>query len=431
VGVVALVGVAFPLLTYHVVEAPLRAWRPKPLVAIACMLAAIAVACGWNQLVASVFGPELSRLPTTLLPTCQSDYPGGAFEWRPSAFSDLSTVTAFGRSDDHGCACRFCEYETTSGGHRPPQALGVTSASDNTPSLCMSVAPLVEVTEDDDPCAARGDPSPLWEKSETSTVSEAEMDEVMEFYQPMIKSCLKPDRTSKNLPKATIFLVGDSHARTFTGALSLATRGLFQVRTLSMNGVGIMKYGHTPLGARLMSEVNKALGDYMREGDLVVLRQESNDFVHAPGADKRLEDFLLKGIKPNGGHLVIFTDWPVNLAPLGEDRSVVDKLAKRQPSLVHVAHLSEHFCSKSAISGISNAVAGKTDSTMGTDVAGCETNVPGTAGLDAYMKETNADGSRKYGHLSSAGEVYLWPYVCDEMEAIAKKVGITASARSE
>ena len=77
-------------------------------------------------------------------------------------------------------------------------------------------------------------------------------------------------------------------------------------------------------------------------------------------------------------------------------RAVLEPMAARYPA-VHYLPLFEHFCD------------GPLPANETSRPPACKPVVPNTS-VDAY----SPDGS----HLSEVGSVYLWPFVCDAMDAM-------------
>ena len=142
-------GVALPLLSYHVVEAPLRAWRPSHHAApIVVMLALMGATCAWVGALRGPLGVTIAMSTTRdLTPSCpESGALSAFFDYAADGRANPAIPTAFGRSlSGQGCACRFCDGVTPGAAHRPRYVTSDYSHSSgelspNATSLCMSNA---------------------------------------------------------------------------------------------------------------------------------------------------------------------------------------------------------------------------------------------------------------------------------------------------
>lgn len=189
------------------------------------------------------------------------------------------------------------------------------------------------------------------------------------------------------------------------------------MRVVSVSGKGFVKDGFSQMGRAMTSALNQVLEEHMMPGDLLAIKELAKGWYMTKDVDKRVEtELLYPVVKPKGGRMIIFSDWPLSYAPLSSDQPVIQKLVNRhkESGTVRMISLEAPFCSKFAIEHAENV-------TNGTNVAGCSGGlVPGTDGVSAYLEEYDESGV-KLGHLSPAGEVFLWPYVCDAIEALLEE----------
>ena len=140
-------GLVMPMLSFHLLEAPIRAWRPPhhgwPVVS---MLALIGATVGWIGLLRGPLGESISLI--TAPSTCPRSGELGSFEaYVNDATADTTIQTAFGRAINapphrSACACRACagiydNYDVNGTVARPRHVVDEEWARD-----CMSTYPL-------------------------------------------------------------------------------------------------------------------------------------------------------------------------------------------------------------------------------------------------------------------------------------------------
>lgn len=452
IAFVAVVGVAMPLLSYHVIEAPVRRWHPRHLAAIGSMLGLIAMVCAWVLVLRGPLGEDLvlSTAPDFGCPESKDPSgftaflsAGNADPTIPTAYGHLSTRTSPSRG---GYACRYCGVESAL------QPRGVTNASDA--SLCLTTYPPWHVHHGG--FEAAGHPNDMctvdisvWNKLEHRHEPKS-LETFANATAELAAACLLPNLTSAYLPAATMFLLGDSHAGRLKAGMALAVRGRFQLRHFVMLGLGLLSRPEPlPLSQRIEGDefrVNRAvdfpgtthtthrliyqrtlafLAKEMRSGDVLAL-MHVNERWDQVMVDAMETDFVRGVVAPTGAQLIVFGDWPT-FAELDPKRVAAAKSAS--PSALsnefHFEHFNASFPFAMAVDRLLPPMIKRwpkqahyvplfrffCDSGLPTDEHGtaprCAPNIPGTE-LRGY--ETDMV------HISLAGSFYLWLFLCDAMQ---------------
>ena len=488
VALAAVVGVAMPLLSHHIIEAPVRKWRPRELAAIGSMLSLIAMVCIWVLVLRGPLGEDLvlSTAPDFGCP--ESKDPSGFTAFISAGNANPTIPTVYGHSlartspSGGGCACRYCGLESAL------QPRDVTNASDA--SLCLTTYPGWHMANDFDDVS--GDPDergarPLLLRAQqagvvltnspvandlctfpgvrTDVCPEAEglgkwdprfegkfhgdVEAFANATAELAAACLLPNRTSPHLPTATMFLLGDSHAAKINAGMALAVRGQFQLRYFVTLGVGMLSRpqprpleeyveGDYNRGARavdfpgiihtahrlIYQRILAFLASEMRSGDVLVL-MHLNERWDQVMVDAVEADLMQGVVAQTGAQLIVFGDWPTfrELAP-----SVTQKQSELLPfdyNILHFERFNASFRFAMAVDRLLPPMIKRwsqqahyvplfrffCDAGLPTDDHGsaprCAPNIPGTE-LRGYSTDCI--------HISNAGSVYLWPFLCDAME---------------
>lgn len=430
------VGLVAPLLSYHVIEAPLRAWtlrtRHGHLTTIAAMLALIFAGGAWMVLLRTSLDETIafSMNHWEKTPSCPASDQRAAFEnFVESDFAGVSTYTsqgagtatfgagsttvktAFGRSlSGGGCACRFCDGLTTT--HQPRQL-----TDDSNASLCFSTYPLNLALFKQFSCfTARVDDAIV-----TNEMTAANAPAIFDVVAATATRCLKPDRSAASLPSPTLFLLGTSISASLQAGLAYAVRGRYQIRLFAQAAFGILPWNGTsypPHGkvvpqfaARglnsVYDHVRTLLTTYMEPGDLLCYLIDDDfwlPYAGQPSITHRFEKELIEDIvERNGGSTIVFSSWPhynqstgaLDRSSAGVSRQSIDRMVARHATAHHISMYSL-FCS------------GSSHSTPDQSGDSCGKTVPGTI-MNAYLDTE---------HLNTAGSIYLWPHLCDMMQAL-------------
>jgi hypothetical protein len=272
----------------------------------------------------------------------------------------------------------------------------------------------------------------------------------------LITRCLTPDRTSPDHPTQTLFLLGDCHSAVILPALSLAVRGVYQIRHVYSDSVGLFPHrvnlneagsAHTTGGLHggastdlgrfidVYEHILLTLKTNMKPGDAVMVsmfggnwKTDNRAIARARGVGAVIVDLdltpvdvlerdLLEGIvNPIHGNLFVMGDWPYFSTNSGDGTTPpqgsptlteadVEKQADLQTELgplilrhTRIRYLSAFplFCQEGML----------LDNNWTTAPRGaCSWYIPGTP-IQAYSNDN---------HLSTVGSIYMWPYLCDEL----------------
>jgi hypothetical protein len=189
--------------------------------------------------------------------------------------ANLSIPTSFGRTLGDGCACRFCEQQTS---HKPSQiteslsaskcfseyvdTLEVSSISGLPKKSTYAVIadrrdswPSVDLAGDGSPDEGHRYPCGV-DFNELRLMDGARFMAVGDMYhrtQTALERCLTPNRQSPDLPARTLFLIGDSISGSFLSTLQLAVRGRYQVRPFFIGGLSAV------IGGQMQDSLRKDL----------------------------------------------------------------------------------------------------------------------------------------------------------------------------
>jgi hypothetical protein len=374
----------------------------------------------------------------------------GFWDFVQDGKSNLSIPTMYGRRANSGCACRFPGI--TSGKHRSEHAkrsvatdgtdassFCFTTHSENLGMYANGTFAGGSLCKNVDVVNMGGD------KRSSERLSRADAE--------AITKCLTPDRSSPDLPAPTLFLLGDSHSAGILPGLALAVRGRYQIRVFRTDIVGVFPHRFNATGTGIAGEwkqpapdaplhrfidyynqMLRTLKTVVMPGDLVVVMQQAGNWRPGIGAIARTSmgeiydmdatamellerDLLQDVVEPRGAKLVVLGDWPFFMSggdgnlPIGaphlqeatvylqaEMQKSIEPMVANNPNVTYLS-LMPLFCRPGTV--LSN------DATLlphGT----CSWAIPGT-NFNAYH---NAQ------HISTAGAIYMWPYMCDAVDKL-------------
>jgi hypothetical protein len=271
-----------------------------------------------------------------------------------------------------------------------------------------------------------------------------------------VDQCLTPDRSSRDHPTKTMFVIGDGHVGVLMPSLVLAVRGRFQVRHVRSDSLGVFPHRHVSMtnGARfidLYKHLLTTLRKQMTIGDVLVVSMYAGNWASDVGAIgliggsggntsgsvedidstavQMLEHDLLQGVvEPSHGKLFIFGEWPYYGASQGQATSLLGKVSSLlgfspgtalisdadvthqaelqrllEPLLAH--HPALHYV---PLLPLFCDLGTELDNNWTTAPKGsCRQTIPGTS-IQAYSDDS---------HVNTVGSIYMWPHVCDAMEA--------------
>jgi hypothetical protein len=235
-----------------------------------------------------------------LMPSCtetasnQSSY----LPFLEDAHASTAVETAFGRNMDSTspCACRFCDGVETS--RRPRQVL-----DDADVSLCFST----DTSNDEyiDDCMLS-----TFAAGGLASATEADIPR----YGDMLERCLTPDRDNHTLPSRTLWMIGDSLIPAIKPAVSLAVRGVYQVRSFAIAMVGVIvapgyKDDKVAIVTALYDRLKRLLRIHMRAGDLLVLLNLDTRMTNT-SVGVIEHELLEQIILPAHASLLVFGAWP-------------------------------------------------------------------------------------------------------------------------
>jgi hypothetical protein len=357
---------------------------------------------------------------------------------------NTSIPTSFGRRERGGCDCRL-PSNSVAWTHRSRWSRyeQIQHDDDNDVPYCLTTYPATGAWEAHKKHGGHGDdPLTMWRKGRRECLVSVNGGEgaLTGQEENLITECLTPNRKSPDHPTRTMFVLGDSHASVMMPALVHAARGVFQVRLLYSDGVGLFPHraaGVSNLGrfADVYSTILKTLNAQMTHGDAVVIAMYSANWVSETDAISRgsngavgnrsssplhsLETDLMRGIiEPAKSQLIVFGDWPYyghtkfGQPPFGKPtkeqgnvlaqsrlHKMIQPLLARHSALRYMP-LTPLFCDED-IELESNAT--KLGLVSHTPRGACSWNIPGTT-VPAY-----SDGE----NLNTVGSIYMWPYICD------------------
>jgi len=224
-----------------------------------------------------------------------------------------------------------------------------------------------------------------------------------------VSLCLTPDRGGAASPKRALFLVGDSHGGSIVpGAEKVATVAGMAFAWIGKGGCGLTgscHYDDTHNANAYQSAVRSALASQLQPGDSVILLQSANDHIRKSSLDW-YESTFIPILRIHGTSLVLILDWPelrysycatqpqksqcfATLHAPGSSIARAQTLAAANNDVYLFEDSRWLFCS--------SAVAGHDQ---------CGGLVPGTA-LFSYSDKD---------HLSYAGGIMFWPFICSRLE---------------
>jgi peptidoglycan/LPS O-acetylase OafA/YrhL len=445
IGVFALTsGVLLPLVSYKVLEAPIRAWRPEKktpgakghMIAIGAMFVLMAAAVGWVFVLDGPLGEKIAFSQSGTGGNAEAASLEAFHDFVEDGTADLSIETKFGRTEGNGCGCKWPGIKT--GDHI---SMAASEEGSDGSKFCFSTYPMNYAMYEDDDCeisvtGLNSQPTALFGAAEAAT----------------IKRCLTPDRESDKYPKPTVFLLGDSHAGSLMPALAYAIRGVYQMRRFRTNTIGLIPHhygGDTDAGNGFHIDMYRmvlaTLNGVMQPGDIVVMCQFMGNWADnlvtinrdpaQNGAVVDLElttlqvlerDLVKTVLAQNGGRLVILGDWPyfndgtAGEPPSGDDTTAVADVAVHamvQGPIKEMAARNNNtnymsfvplFCEK-------GTVLNETAKLIPDGI--CSWNIPGT-NINAY---------HNLNHLNTIGSIYMWPFLCDAMVNLGMDAGTGAA----
>ena len=212
----------------------------------------------------------------------------------------------------------------------------------------------------------------------------------------LIATCLAPLRSGEGgLPRATMFIFGDSHAGVAVTSLKFAVRGAYQVRHVYFPSVSYVRLAETALYQTILAQLSMQ----MRQGDALVVVYDRS---HMPiGKTKPGESKVVLGALEQLTHyavsadapLILLGNWPmqgegaVSLGVQTDDEyyAFLEPLLTQYPSTIHYVSTYEPLCADGS----------------------CYKWLPGTS-ISLYFDDN---------HLNTVGSIYLWPYLCDALVA--------------
>jgi hypothetical protein len=380
-----------------------------------------------------------------LLPTHSAFGPASSkesfFEFVEDGVGNLSIPTAFGRRPQSGCACQFPGLK--------PRVSASQALVKEPPPFCFSTYATESLDMYAKDSCQNQDVS-----AATGTGHMGPEDEAL------ITRCLTPDRSSPDLPPATLFMLGDSHSGALLPGISHAVRGRYQVRRFRTNTVGVFPHRFDAASTKA-STANAHMQRYVdyyhymlatlrtvvQPGDVVLLMQQASTWTDnletvsrdASGmivdvnntAVELMERDLWQGVvQPNGARLVVVGDWPFFAdgqlpvggfggIPKGNPAKAVasvyaqagmqkalEPVLKRNPTLIYFS-LLPFFC---------KAGTNLANDDYDLDAGTCSWLIPGT----------NINGYYNSQHIGTVGALYLWPHICEALTNSAKKPKQTA-----
>jgi len=224
----------------------------------------------------------------------------------------------------------------------------------------------------------------------------------------IIHDCLQVERPRGSTERA-FWLVGDSHAGSIMPGVQRAVAGHMTFRWFAMSFGGLLYCGMTPKECRVANRVQETIlqvfARLARPGDVVAV---SHAGYKSGDQYAYLDETVWHGtIKPTGAKLVIFGDpagcagWATNCIPssfrpnvlrqcdkpndeeYGDGNLLFQPIAEANPGEVYYFEMHDLFCTANP-GGI------------------CGATVPGSTTF-AYFDDS---------HLTRAGGLYLWPYLC-------------------
>lgn len=319
----------------------------------------------------------------------------------PQSFARASTFSTYPARGM--CSCQMAAPGTL---HTPPSvATGTTSSA---PPCFVPTAPASE------PLLTMGSPEEALGSQPcflSPIASQFRSDSAMNA---RVRSCLTPQR-SGGFPQRSLFLLGDSHAGAIAPGLMAAVDGaVSMVWTATGYGCGLLPesiinsrfYGDPEDRPRLCKAFNNAIFDVLREQlqpcDIVVIHQERRKFDVNPSLVASHMRAIQNVVHAKGAKLVFIGDG-LRLPARG---SYCITPALRSRCTITFDPTSYSFHDETAY-----ATLAQSDGTyffpivsLFCDVAqhSCGAQIPGTDTLAYYDDQ----------HLSSAGALYLWPYLC-------------------
>jgi hypothetical protein len=378
---------------------------------------------------------------------------------------NYSIPTAFGRRPVSGCACRFHGLQTQ---YKSRHSRGGTASDDmHDVPYCLSTF---------DPSGSSRE-SNMFDWHFAPDQPDSCNVEIMHESTPMlhqdrelITKCLTPDRSSPDHPTKTMFIIGDCHVGVLLPALSLASRGMYQMRHIQANSVGVfpqVEYGVSPQRFDdFYADILATLHKEMERDDVLVVAQYAGNWrdrnnvaassagagampmamsdTGEPGAAtgavgksdgnsqvspafagkhrvlsstplEMMERDLLKGIvEMKHGKLLVFGEWPYWTGPaFGEGKQPKGLPSKSDGDVEFQAALQRDIQPL-----LKRHPALRYNSLLplfcnrGTVLDNNWNSTPPGA-CSWNVPGTNIAAYSNSNHLTTTGSIYLWPHICD------------------
>ena len=328
---------------------------------------------------------------------------------------NLSTPTELGRAHatDSPCACRTCGISTAIA---PKE---VVPDNDSTHGTCMHYTATI------DGICLRGccdEATDMLDAAKQGTATDK------------IEGCLTPDRDSPDLPKKTMFVIGDSHSANFASTLLLAVRGRYQIRNFHIFATGVVpgsamtqefcnEHSCNAADVRwIQQKVFDTIASVAQEGDVVVHQAYSTDMLLILEADetpyehlqtKALQAYhaqLKEAMQPTlakGAKLLVIGDWCVsNSAGTSNDPLIVDRFFESE---------ANNFGSKASglvkASGLAGSIFHVSLYALLLENGECTGRIPGTP----WYAYSDAPENQ---HITGDAATYMWPFLCDALDEI-------------
>jgi len=272
-------------------------------------------------------------------------------------------------------------------------------------------------------------------------------------------TCLTPDYAG-DLPRNTVYLLGDSHGIDLAMPLNLAVRNQFQLRQFFFPGVGLVPGSNAHLPGtkngqqwwEVFNHVYDHLKSVLKEGDVVVLMEANRgmqlleptateykgpgchtgncdlDFIPTTVTETMEQRILGDVIEPSKAKLLVVGDWDANNGESANDpantlarnmqrRDWMADIATRHPSAHYVSYYplfcdgalpdSVHWTAQDEmVTWAEEAIQPLVDS---GNRPTCDRYVPG---IKPPIDAMNG-GSQ---HSNEAGMMYMWSFVCDTFQ---------------
>ena len=442
-------GVGLPLLSYHLVERPVREWRSrthlKPLGAMILLIGCVELWLGLlrGPLLGSLSVAQPLREETPSCPEASVSSSYAALLSAEGVHGNTNVSTAFGWSAPSG-ACRYCDDLVPS--HVAPRVAPLGNASSGSTAAPLCLPNHGDPMADDAFCSGMGESEPRCNVG----VSVAGLDS------SAIAEAFAPDRErAPELPTRTVFLLGDSHAGALLPGLLAAVRGRAQVRTFVQPGCGFTWSRQNSLAptwageptasmcSQLFSLLVSQLREHVRSGDVVAIHHYQipvdwrpgsvSDYVDVRDAsgnaitasqfyDVYLHTIFEQILQPRNASLLFFGDWPTSSAfpktPKTCARSMLSTFLngegdRSRCSLTCARPFGreDHPLPRETMRSLASNYAGVHYLDLMPFYAEAMTDTSIT--FSPLIPGTNIVAFSDTHHLNILGSLYLWPFISD------------------